>query len=64
MRTQRYVYNAFKQMANASASGVKAPEIYHAFECENKNYIVMEHFVGETVSALLRDCSSENRHWI
>lgn len=31
MWTQRYVSNALEQITNASS--VKAPEVYHAFEC-------------------------------
>ena len=64
MRTQLYVYNAFGQMMNASDSGVKVPEIYHAFECEGQTYMVMEYVDGETVGSQLRGSSVETRNWI
>lgn len=72
MQTQRYVYNEFRQMTNASGSGVKVPEIYHAFECEfdgefdgeYQTYIVMEYVHGKTVGACLRDSSGEARNWV
>jgi serine/threonine protein kinase len=58
------VYSVFEQMMNASGSGVKAPEIYRAFECERQTYIVMEYVDGETVGALLRGSSAEKSNWI
>lgn len=64
MQTQRYVYNAFRQMTNGSGSSVKVPEIYHAFECEDQTYIVMEYVHGKTVGAWLRDSSGETRDWV
>jgi hypothetical protein len=65
MRTQQHVYNEFERMKKEqSGSGVKAPEIYHAFQDELKTYIVMEHIDGETVGARLRGSSAETKNWI
>ncbi len=64
MRTQRYVYNAFKQMINESGSGVKAPEIYRAFACGSWCYLVMEYIDGQTVGKLLQGSSAEKKEWI
>lgn len=65
MQTQRYVCSALSQMADASGSGAKVPEIYHAFGCEEQTYIVMEYVRGKTVGAWLRDSSSaETRDWV
>ena len=64
MRTQRYVYNVFKQMINASESGVKVPEVYRAFACGSWCYMVMEYIDGQTVGALLQSSSAEKKDWI
>ena len=61
MRTQLHVFNAFNEMT--PASGVKAPEIYLAFEYEGETYIVMEYVHGQTVAELLRD-PFNNANWI
>ena len=64
MRTQRYVHDVFEQMMDASGSGTKAPEIYHAFECDGQTYIVVEYGNGEDVDARLRRSLTEGRNWI
>ena len=64
IRTQRYVYNAFQQMMDASDNGVNAAEIYRAFECEGQAYMVMEYIDGQTVGALLQGSSAEKKNWI
>ena len=64
VRMQRYVYDAFGWMMNASVSGVKVPEIYHAFQSGCQTYIVMEYVDGETVGSQLRGSSMERKNWI
>jgi hypothetical protein len=61
MRTQRYIFNVFNEMN--PAPGVKAPEVYFAFEYEGETYIVMEYVHGQTVAELLRD-PSNSANWI
>lgn len=65
VRTQIHVYNAFQEMMNnASSSSIKVPEIYHAFECEDQRYIVMEYVDAVTASSALRDSSADAVNWI
>lgn len=64
VRTQRYVFNVFRQMMDASGSGPKVPEVYRSFERGGQCYIVMEFVDGETVKEYLRDSSAETKRWI
>lgn len=66
MPTQLHVYNAFRNM---KASGFKVPEIYHAFELEDKGkepvtYIVMEYVHGQSVEAAMKNCSQQEKSHI
>jgi len=60
VRTQHYVSNILNE--TTPASGVKAPEVYLAFEYDDETYIVMEYIHGQTAAELLRDRSK--RDWI
>lgn len=65
VRTHLHVYNTFqKMMNNEPGSGIKVPEIYHAFECENRRYVVMEYVDGVTASTALRGSSADKENWI
>jgi serine/threonine protein kinase len=65
VRTHLHAYNAFQKMTNnAPDSSIRVPEIYHAFECENRRYIVMEYVVGETAGSALRGSSADKENWI
>jgi serine/threonine protein kinase len=61
IQTQNYVHKAFDKMSTASI--VKVPKIYRAFEFEGQMYVVMEYIPGRTAGSLLRD-SATDKNWI
>ena len=66
MPTQLHVYNVFRDM---KVSGFKVPEIYYAFELEEKVEepvinIVMEYVHGQTVEAATKNCSQQAKSHI
>ena len=67
MPTQLHAYNVFRNM---KVSGLKIPEIYHAFERfedqvkEPVIYIIMEYVHGQTVQAAMKTDSSQDKNHI
>jgi len=61
IQTQNYVHKVFDQ--RDTASSVKVPKIYRAFEFEGQMYVVMEYIQGRTAGSLLRD-SATDKNWI